>query len=227
MPRPVVLIADDDREVAALLKTFLRPLEAEVLVARDGEEALAIAQQRLPDAVLLDVMMPKRSGWEVCQALKAMQRTAHIGVILITGRGDVKDRLTGLQVGADDYLVKPFDRNEVIKRVRNVIHRAREDGTEASAVGRSVLEAMLLDRATALPTLPVVLDRVKEILIEQGEIGIFFIDIEQIEAIEAESPTRAPPSPTGWCSSASRCAAARPCPPSGRRSTRGSCAWTR
>ena len=186
MPRPVVLIADDDREVAALLKTFLRPLEAEVLVARDGEEALAIAQQRLPDAVLLDVMMPKRSGWEVCQALKAMQRTAHIGVILITGRGDVKDRLTGLQVGADDYLVKPFDRNEVIKRVRNVIHRAREDGTEASAAGRSVLEAMLLDRATALPTLPVVLDRVKEILIEQGEIGIFFIDIEQIEAIEAE-----------------------------------------
>jgi EAL domain-containing protein (putative c-di-GMP-specific phosphodiesterase class I)/CheY-like chemotaxis protein len=186
MSRPVVLIADDDEEVAALLRMYLRPLEAEVLVARDGEDALAVAQTRLPDAVLLDVMMPKRSGWEVCQALKAMQRTAHIGVILITGRGDVKDRLTGLQVGADDYLVKPFDRNEVVKRVRNVLARSAVDGAEAAQAGRNMLEALLLDRATALPTLPVVLDRVKEILIEQGEIGIVFIDIEQIEAIEAE-----------------------------------------
>ncbi|HUP59753.1 MAG TPA: EAL domain-containing protein [Thermoanaerobaculia bacterium] len=186
MSRPVVLIADDDEEVAALLRTYLRPLEAEILVARDGEDALAVAQARLPDAVLLDVMMPKRSGWEVCQALKAMQRTAHIGVILITGRGDVKDRLTGLQVGADDYLVKPFDRNEVLKRVGAVLKKAREEAGEGELAGRSALESMLLDRATALPTLPIVLDRVKEILIEQGEIGIVFIDIEQIEAIEAE-----------------------------------------
>jgi PleD family two-component response regulator len=186
MSRPVVLIADDDEEVAALLKLYLRPLDAEVLVARDGEEALAIAQTRLPDAVLLDVMMPKRSGWEVCQALKAVQRTAHIGVILITGRGDVKDRLTGLQVGADDYLVKPLDGNEVLKRVAFVLKRSSEERGEAAQAGRTMLEAMLLDRATALPTLPVVLDRVKEILIEQGEIGVVFIDIEQIEAVESE-----------------------------------------
>ncbi|HJQ36420.1 MAG TPA: EAL domain-containing protein [Thermoanaerobaculia bacterium] len=186
MSRPVVLIADDDEEVAALLRMYLRPLEAEILTARDGEDALAVAQSRLPDAVLLDVMMPKRSGWEVCQALKAMQRTAHIGVILITGRGDVKDRLTGLQVGADDYLVKPFDRKEVLKRVAIVLKRSTEGEGEAALAGRSVLEALLLDRATALPTLPIVLDRVKEVLIEQGEIGIVYVDIEQIESIEAE-----------------------------------------
>ena len=186
MSRPVVLIADDDEEVALLLRTYLKPLDVEVLVARDGEEALAIAQSRLPSAVLLDVMMPKRSGWEVCQALKAVQRTSQIGVILVTGRGDVKDRLTGLQVGADDYLVKPFDRNEVTKRVQAVLNRAPDLRKEASQAGRSALEAMLLDRATALPTLPIVLDRVKEILIEQGEIGIVFVDLEQFEAIEAE-----------------------------------------
>ena len=186
MSRPVVLIADDDEEVALLLRTYLKPLDCEILVARDGEEALAIAQSRLPDAVLLDVMMPKRSGWEVCQALRAVQRTSEIGVILVTGRGDVKDRLTGLQVGADDYLVKPFDRNEVVKRVQAVLSRARDSRSEAAQAGRTALEAMLLDRATALPTLPLVLDRVKEILIEQGEIGIVFIDIEQFEAIEAE-----------------------------------------
>jgi EAL domain-containing protein (putative c-di-GMP-specific phosphodiesterase class I)/CheY-like chemotaxis protein len=186
MSRPVVLIADDDEEVALLLRTYLKPLECEVITARDGEEALAVAQTRLPDAVLLDVMMPKRSGWEVCQALKAVQRTSRIGVILVTGRGDVKDRLTGLQVGADDYLVKPFDRNEVVKRVQTVLGRARTERTDATLAGRTALEALLLDRATALPTLPIVLDRVKEMLIEQGEIGIVFVDIEQFEAIEAE-----------------------------------------
>nr|MDQ3282919.1 EAL domain-containing protein [Acidobacteriota bacterium] len=188
MSRPVVLIADDDEEVALLLRTYLRPLECEIIVARDGEEALTVAQARMPDVVLLDVMMPKRSGWEVCQALKAVHRTSRIGVILVTGRGDVKDRLTGLQVGADDYLVKPFDRDEVTKRVRTVlgVARSRASQEEAAEAGRSALEAMLLDRATGLPTLPVVLDRVKERLIEQGEIGMVFVDIEQFEAVEAE-----------------------------------------
>src|ERR1044071_1614482 len=145
--RPVLLIADDNEDVVMLLKMYLRPLECEILVAKDGEEALAIAQSRLPDVVLLDVMMPKRSGWEVCQALKGVQRTSGIAVVLVTGRGEVKDRLTGLQVGAEEYLY---------------------------------------DKATGLPTVPVVADRVKEVLIEQGEIGVVYVDIEQFEAIEAE-----------------------------------------
>jgi EAL domain-containing protein (putative c-di-GMP-specific phosphodiesterase class I)/CheY-like chemotaxis protein len=186
MSRPVVLIADDDEEVSLLLRTYLKPLACDFLSASDGEEALAVAQAELPDAVLLDVMMPKRSGWEVCQALKAVQKTSHIGVILVTGRGDVKDRLTGLQVGADDYLVKPFNRLEVTRRVQAVLDRSRAARAEGPQPGRSALEAMLLDRATALPTLPIVLDDVKEMLIEQGEIGIFFIDIEQFESIEVE-----------------------------------------
>src|SRR5436190_13385394 len=125
--RPVLLIADDNDDVVLLLKSYLRPLECEILVAKDGEEALAIAQARLPDVVLLDVMMPKRSGWDVCQALKAVQRTAHIRVVLVTGRGEVKDRLTGLQLGADEYLVKPFNRDEVVKRVAALLDRARDD----------------------------------------------------------------------------------------------------
>src|SRR5881227_2924875 len=123
--RPVLLIADDDEDVQRLLTLFVRPLDCEVLTARDGEEALAIAQARLPDLVLLDVMMPKRSGWEVCQALKAVQRTSQIAVVLVTGRGDVKDRLTGLQLGADDYLVKPFNRDEVVKRIGALLDRRR------------------------------------------------------------------------------------------------------
>src|SRR5216684_4010903 len=123
--RPLVLIADDDESVVQLLKLYLRPLDVDFLQAKDGEEALAIAQARLPSVVLLDVMMPKRSGWEVCQALKAVQRTSHISVVLITGRGDVKDRLTGLQLGADDYLVKPFQRDQVVKRIGVLLQRRR------------------------------------------------------------------------------------------------------
>src|SRR4030081_319982 len=133
--RPVILIADDDEDVQRLLTLYVRPLDCEVLTARDGEAALAIAQARLPDLVLLDVMMPKRSGWEVCQALKAVQRTSHIAVVLVTGRGDVKDRLTGLQLGADDYLVKPFNREEVVKRIGALLHRKHREpvaGAEAA-----------------------------------------------------------------------------------------------
>jgi EAL domain-containing protein (putative c-di-GMP-specific phosphodiesterase class I)/CheY-like chemotaxis protein len=181
--RPVVLIADDNDDVVALLQGYLRSLDCEFLVAKDGEEALAIAQTRLPDLVLLDVMMPKRSGWEVCQALKAVQRTSQIAVVLVTGRGDVKDRLTGLQVGADDYLVKPFNRDEVVKRTRGLLGRKREP--EAAAAIRTTDNA-LLDRTTGLPTLAMVVDRLKEIMIEQGELGIVFVDIEQFESIEAE-----------------------------------------
>jgi EAL domain-containing protein (putative c-di-GMP-specific phosphodiesterase class I)/CheY-like chemotaxis protein len=183
--RPVLLIADDDVNVVRLLKLFLRPLDCEILTAGDGEEALAVAQTRLPDVVLLDVMMPKRSGWEVCQALKAMQKTADIAVVLSTARGDVKDRLTGLQLGADDYLVKPFNRDEVVKRIGALLERRRNAPPSVEPPAR-INENMLFDRATGLPTVPMVLDRLKEILIDQGQIGIVYIDIEQFESIEAE-----------------------------------------
>ncbi|HSY51201.1 MAG TPA: EAL domain-containing protein [Thermoanaerobaculia bacterium] len=183
--RPVLLIADDDQDVQRLLTLYVRPLDCEVLTARDGEEALAISLSRLPDVVLLDVMMPKRSGWEVCQALKAVQRTSRIAVVLVTARGDVKDRLTGLQLGADDYLVKPFNRDEVVKRIGALLHRKHREPPAGAEAARSS-ESMLFDRASGLPTVPMVLSRLKEMLIEQSEIGIVYVDIEQFESIEAE-----------------------------------------
>src|SRR3954452_13196633 len=137
--RPVVLIADDNDDVVALLKSYLRPLNCEILVAKDGEEALAVAQTRLPEVVLLDVMMPRRSGWEVCQTLKAVQRTTRIAVVLVTGRGEVKDRLTGLQVGADDYLVKPFDRDQVVAGVGRLLAHAAEGEPQPDQAGRSAI----------------------------------------------------------------------------------------
>ena len=184
--RPLILIADDQDDVVQLLKVYLRSLDAEFLVASDGEEALAVAQARLPDVVLLDVVMPKRSGWDVCQALKAVQRTADIRVVLVTGRGEVKDRLTGLQLGADEYLVKPFNRDEVVKRVTALLDRPREPEAAPAEPPNRAAESLLFDRASGLPTVPIVLGRLKEMLIEQGELGIIYIDIEQFESIEAE-----------------------------------------
>ena len=137
MSRPVVLIADDDEEVALLLKTYLKPVECEVLLARRRRGGARHRAGRFSRTSCSSTcMMPKRSGWEVCQALKAVQRTSNIGVILVTGRGDVKDRLTGLQVGADDYLVKPFDRDQVVKRVQRVLERPR-DGSRRNGAGRA------------------------------------------------------------------------------------------
>jgi EAL domain-containing protein (putative c-di-GMP-specific phosphodiesterase class I)/CheY-like chemotaxis protein len=185
--RPVLLIADDNEDVVELLRVYLKPLDCEFLIAKDGEEALTVAQARLPDVVLLDVMMPKRSGWEVCQALKAVQRTSRIRVVLVTGRGEVKDRLTGLQVGADDYLVKPFNRDEVLKRITALIESRRRDTEDIIPAGaRGAIEELLFNRATGLPTVPMLLDRLKELLIEKGEMGVVFVDIEQFESIEAE-----------------------------------------
>lgn len=184
---PLVLIADDDQDVVELLKVYLRPLNCRTITARDGEEALSKAQGELPNIVLLDVSMPKRSGWEVCQALKAVQKTANICVVLITGRGDVKDRLTGLQVGADDYLVKPLQREEVTSRVGKLVENVRAGVSIAPSFEQAQGAANLLfDRATDLPTIPLVLSRVKEVLIDHGSLGILYVDIEQFESIEVE-----------------------------------------
>src|SRR5437762_2143823 len=100
-----------------------------------------------------------------------MQRTADIAVVLSTARGDVKDRLTGLQLGADDYLVKPFNRDEVVKRIGALLERRRRTASPSEPAVRPT-ENVLFDRATGLPTVPMVLDRLKEILIDQGQIGI-------------------------------------------------------
>lgn len=182
-----ILIADDNPDVVQLLRAYVRPLGCEVVSAKDGEEALQIVQRDLPDIVLLDVVMPKKSGWEVCQAIKSVQRTAGIAVVLVTGKGDVKDRLTGLQVGADDYLVKPFDRDEVTKRIGALLdkRKLRKTAVVGSALSEEAM-SVLRDPATGLPTVGAVLPRLKEMLIQEGRLGILYIDIEQFELIEAE-----------------------------------------
>jgi EAL domain-containing protein (putative c-di-GMP-specific phosphodiesterase class I)/ActR/RegA family two-component response regulator len=185
---PTVLIADDDKSVVQLLQHFLAPLGCRFLTAADGEQALRIAQDELPDVVLLDVLMPKRSGWDVCQALKAVGRTSQIAVVLVTAKGDVKDRLTGLQVGADDYLVKPFSRDQVVRRVSALVQKQRLPlvARDPSVPAPAKVSDGLQDPATGLPTVAFVVSNLREMLIVKSTVGVVFVDVQQFELIEAE-----------------------------------------
>ncbi|MDX1582536.1 MAG: EAL domain-containing protein [Thermoanaerobaculia bacterium] len=185
--QPTVLIADDDRDSVRMLRSFLEALEVEILVVEDGHEALEIARDLVPDVLLLDVDMPGRSGWDVCQAIKGVRRTRDIMIVLMTGHGDVRDRLTGLQAGADDYVVKPFERNDVTWRVGRLLEISRERGRDGEAKEiEDELDDLMQDPATGLPAVSLTMASLREMLIENFSLGIMHVDVEQFEQIEEE-----------------------------------------
>jgi two-component system alkaline phosphatase synthesis response regulator PhoP len=119
MPR--ILIIDDEPEIVRGLEDNLRYEGYETTSATSGEEGLARATREAPDLVLLDVMMPKMSGWDVCRELRL--RGIDVPVIMLTARGEERDRVRGLELGADDYVTKPFSLRELLARVRAVLRR--------------------------------------------------------------------------------------------------------
>jgi DNA-binding response OmpR family regulator len=116
-----LLVADDDEDILALVQLRLSRSGFEVIVARDGEEALRLAQERLPDLAVLDWMMPKASGLEVLRAIRANSATAGIPVVLLTARASEADVQEGLDAGADDYIAKPFSPQELAARVQTIL----------------------------------------------------------------------------------------------------------
>ncbi len=122
---PYILVVEDEDALATLLKYNLDKEGHRVVVAADGEEALMIIDERQPDLVVLDWMLPKVSGIEVCRRLRAKPETKNLPVIMLTARGEESDRIRGLDTGADDYIVKPFSMSELAARVRAVLRRIR------------------------------------------------------------------------------------------------------
>ena len=116
-----VLIADDEENIVVSLEFLLRQLDCEVTVARDGEEALRLAQAAPPDLVLLDVMMPGISGYEVCERLRADPRFANTHILMLTAKGREAEAARGRALGADDYVVKPFSTRELSARIRALL----------------------------------------------------------------------------------------------------------
>jgi two-component system, OmpR family, alkaline phosphatase synthesis response regulator PhoP len=124
-PTPTrVLVAEDDPDIGALLTHYLRKAGFETTLVASGREVMPELRRELPDLVILDWMMPGLSGLELCRAIRADGLTAAIPIIMLTAKGEESDRIVGLEVGADDYVTKPFSPNEVTARVRALLRRA-------------------------------------------------------------------------------------------------------
>ena len=122
-----VLVADDDPNVHEVLGLYFRREEYQMLSAYDGEEALEIMRRSRPDIVVLDIMMPKKDGLMVCREIR---RESNVPIIMLSAKAEEFDRLLGLELGADDYIAKPFSPREVVARVKVVLRRLRDPGDE-------------------------------------------------------------------------------------------------
>ena len=132
---PFVLIVEDETAISTLLEYNLQKEGFETALAEDGDLAILMAAERVPDLILLDWMIPKLSGVEVCRRLRRKEATADVPIIMLSARGEEDDRVAGLDVGADDYLVKPFSMPELFARIRALLRRTQ---TNALSAGISV-----------------------------------------------------------------------------------------
>jgi len=128
-----ILVVDDDREIIRLLRASLEQAGYQVFVAYDGEKALHILRREHPDLVVLDLMLPDRDGWDVTRVMRSDQTLAGTPIIMLTARVDHHDKIVGLELGADDYVTKPFHPGELLARIRAVLRRAQH-GPAASRV---------------------------------------------------------------------------------------------
>ena len=115
-----ILVVDDDTNICELLRLYLEKEGFETVVANDGEQAVEYANKYTPDLILLDIMLPKFDGWQVCRQIR---KTLETPIIMLTAKGETFDKILGLELGADDYITKPFDTKEVIARVKAVLRR--------------------------------------------------------------------------------------------------------
>jgi DNA-binding response OmpR family regulator len=131
-----ILVVEDEAKISQIVAAYLRRDGYQVLQAQDGREALDLARAELPDLIVLDLMLPEISGWDVCRELRRNPRTARVPIIMATAREDISDRIVGLELGADDYVVKPYDAKELVARVHAVLRRVTEQ-REVGASGQS------------------------------------------------------------------------------------------
>ena len=123
-----ILVCDDDRNICELLRLYLEKEGYAVVIANDGEEALAKFSSENPDLMLLDIMMPKLDGWQVCREVR---KKSNMPIIMITAKGETFDKVLGLELGSDDYVVKPFDPKEIVARIKAIMRRTGKTAAEA------------------------------------------------------------------------------------------------
>lgn len=121
VPMDRILVADDDLNICELLRLYLVKEGFEVVMAHDGEEAVRAFERQRPALILLDIMMPKLDGWQVCREIR---KKSDCPIIMLTAKGETFDKVLGLELGADDYVVKPFDTKEIVARIKAVLRRS-------------------------------------------------------------------------------------------------------
>jgi len=135
MARENILVVDDEEDVLELVRYNLDKNGYSIITASSGEEAITLARNKLPDLVVLDLMLPGIDGLEVCKKLKADTRTDHIPIVMLTAKGEETDVVTGLELGADDYVTKPFSPKVLTARIKRILHR-----TAAKALDRATVK---------------------------------------------------------------------------------------
>lgn len=131
-----ILVVDDDLNICELLKLYLENEGYMVFTANDGQEAVDTFQNKTPDLVLLDIMLPKKDGWQVCREIRKISSAP---IIMLTAKGETFDKVLGLELGADDYVVKPFDAKEVMARVKAVLRRTNGEGESTENEKKTVI----------------------------------------------------------------------------------------
>lgn len=163
-----ILVADDDPDIRDILKITLSSENYDVLEAKDGEEALRIISSKPLDLVLLDYNMPKTDGRNVCGLIKSDLLLRHLPIIMVTGRGEINDKITGIDAGADDYIVKPFEPKELLARIRMILRRTERD-----------LEANPLTR---LPGNVSILNELSKRLEKNSLFAVCYLDLDKFKS---------------------------------------------
>jgi len=168
MQKTKILIIDDDADIRDVLNITLTEEGFDVTEAPDGEEGLKLALKKGPDLVIVDYKMPKMDGRQVCKEIKKDILLSHMPIIMLTGKSDVSDKVGGIESGADDYIVKPFEPQELLARIRMVIRRTERD-----------LEANPLTR---LPGNVSILRELQKRIDEQSPIAVCYVDLDKFKA---------------------------------------------
>jgi EAL domain-containing protein (putative c-di-GMP-specific phosphodiesterase class I)/DNA-binding response OmpR family regulator len=187
MPAEKVLIVDDDDDILLIVQTILTSAGYVTFLARNGREGVDMALDIQPDLILLDVMMPELSGWEVCTTLKNAPETRQIPVAMMTVKSEIRDLITGMQVGADDYITKPFTRRRLLSTVRKLLDERGESTAPAYLQSENEdvrFRNLLFDPITELPTVPVIIDALRDRLLDSRDLGVLVVDVEQYSHIE-------------------------------------------
>lgn len=137
MDKSTILVIEDDEKIAAWIKIYVERAGYSAVIVKNGESGLAVAQSSKPDLILLDLMLPGLDGMEICRRLR---RSSDVPIIMLTAKGTKRDKISGLDIGADDYIVKPFDPDELVVRIKAVLRRHKGQIQQILECGRFRLE---------------------------------------------------------------------------------------